>query len=444
MWPRLTHIKALSGNIPAFIGRVQSAHYYFTAYSSAPVGIAGIEKPHKKGLSPLQDCLRSLGQTRYVALPLNRIHVASERYMDTSHSSHGEQNYSASSIAEALQRLVGIVSEDQQIKQLVWSPTATYARDTPINVIRDVERKLEKWRNLHLHLIPELDTDTALNTMLIYKWQRIPMPPPPYTLTTRHSSIAAVHFNFYIARMKWALSLLGDNPEQNQPTADFYFYEALRHAASHVLRLAVVSGIEDPYLPCEALNIGVLPVLHIVGLCSPQPSWLEWIKNSCDRITQEGILKGHTFATNLDCLHAFEQRRHGASLSIADRYPSPAERIICQLVPETDGRHFISFFAAPVLGLDTQHEGLSMYRVISHARWECGHGETPCTPLVRVYDEENVLLEPFSTNWLYSTQALQEWSSWSQEKEFRMDRALQDHISGTRLLLAADEPTLVI
>ena len=359
--------------------------------------------------------------------------------MTTLHSGHREHGRSACTAVEAIQRLVGIVSEDQQIEQLVWSPIATYARDTPIDVIWHLEKKLDDWKTSHLHLIPELDTDTALNTLLVYRWQGMPMPPSPYTSTTRHSSVAAVHFNFYIARVKWALSLLGHDPQQTQLIAEFYFYEALRHAASLVSRLAVASELEDRYIPCEAVNIGILPVLHIIGLCSPQPSWLEWIKNSCDRITQEGVLKGHTFATNLNCLHMFEERMKGASLSIADYYPKPAERIICHLVPERSGRHFTSYFAIPLLGRDTNYEGLSTYRLIGNARWECGYGENPCTPVIKIYDEENVLSRSFSMDWLYSTQIVQDWVSWSEVKEFRMDRALQDHISGTRLLLAAND-----
>lgn len=428
----------MSGNIPAFIARIQSAHYYFAAHLSAYASVNGLENPYKKALGPLQDCLRSLRRTRYVILPLEQVHSSSEHGIETVISSYREHDSSSFTAVEALQSLVGIVSEDQEINQLIWSPTATYARHTPIDTIRNVERRLKEWKNVHIHLIPELDTDTALNTLLIYKWQKVPMPPPPYVSTTLHSSIAALHFNFYIARIKWALLLLGHDPEQNQPTAVFYFYEALRHAASHVSRLDIASGVGEKYIPCEALNIGVLPVLHIVGLCSPQPSWLEWIKNSCTSITQEGVLKGHTFATNLDCLHTFEERRHGASLSIADQYPDPAERIICEIVPETDGRHFISFYAAPSMELDTPHEGLSSYRVIGHARWKCGHGENPCTPTISFY-EEDVYVKPFSSNWLYGTEAVRDWVSWSQEKEFRINRALQDHISGTRLLLAAPE-----
>jgi hypothetical protein len=47
-------------------------------------------------------------------------------------------------------------------------------------------------------------------------------------------------------------------------------------------------------------------------------------------------------------------------------------------------------------------------------------------------------LESFSMDWLYNTQPALDWLSWSQEKEFDMKRALEDHISGTRLLLAAN------
>jgi hypothetical protein len=63
----------------------------------------------------------------------------------------------------------------------------------------------------------------------------------------------------------------------------------------------------------------------------------------------------------------------------------------------------------------------------------------PCTPVVNMYDEDSANLEIFSADWLYSTQVARDWYAWSQEKGFHMERALQDHISGTRMLLAADE-----
>jgi hypothetical protein len=377
----------------------------------------------------------------------------------------------------ALNRLVDLISEDHEMEELIWSPIAPYGRKTTAQTMYDFEKRLEQWQTTHLHLIPELDSDSALNALLVYRWSTFTMPPPPYTSTTRCKSLAAAHYNFYKARIRWALLLLGEDEQQNKLTADFYFYEALRHAASHISFLTAAAGgdgdeEDSHYIPCEALRVGLLPVLHIAGLCSPEPRWLEWIKDLSDKIVQEGVLKGHTFATNLACLHTFETNRHrrrhrhrrrsgrdypSSSLpisSVLEKYPEPAERIICQLIPEADGRHFTSFFATPEFSSevgngggaihdDWDHNGLNAYRVIGDARWRCGYGEGPCTPIYNMYDDDgsgdndNAMLQPFSVDWLYSTQPALKWLSWSQEKEFCMERALEDHISGTRLLLAS-------
>jgi hypothetical protein len=388
---------------------------------------------------PLRACLRSLGQTCYVTLPLKLIHATTEQNLDAFYTEPLDREYSSSIGLAALHSLVDLVSESCEIKELIWSPIAAYSRSTSAQVLEDFEQKLTKWRDDHLDDIPELQTDSALNALLVYKWSQFAMPPPPYTSTTRNKSLAAAHYNFYRARVRWALLLLGEDELRNKPVAEFYFYEALRHAASHEAFLTATDRDEDVYIPCEALKVGLLPVLHITGLCSPQPLWLEWIKNLSDRIIQEGVLKGHTFATNLDCLHKFETyRRGGDPSSVTERYPDPAERAICQLIPETDGRHFTSFFAIPLADHDPRNTGLGAYRVIGHARWRCGYGEGPCTPIFNMYGDDGANLPQFTMDWLYSTQPALDWLSWSQEKEFDMERALQDHINGTRLLLAAD------
>lgn len=367
------------------------------------------------------------------------IHVTNERHLDHNHFDSTGPERSSPTPLEALQSLIDMVSETYDIKELMWSSIAAYARATSAGALKAFERKLIHWRDNHLELIPELDTESTLQALLVYGWSQFAIPPPPYTATTRIKSLTAAHYNFYRGRIKWALILLEDDVLRNKPTADFYFYEALRHAASHAAFLNTTEDDEKVYIPCEALKVGLLPVLHIIGLCSPQPVWLEWIKNLSDHIVQEGVLKGHTFATSLDCLHKFEMYRSGSDDSKAvDHYPEPAERVICQLIPETDGRHFTAFFAAPSAEHNPRHAGLGAYRVIGNARWRCGYGEGPCTPVINMCDSDDANLERFSTEWLYSTQPALEWLSWSLKKEFHMDRALQDHISGTRLLLAAD------
>lgn len=399
--------------------------------------------PLNSSLQPLRDCLRSLGQTCYITLPLRTLHIATERHTENFRSETIDVDVSPSVVLATLQSLVNMVFSNHELKELVWSPIAVYARTMSAQLVKDFETKLVQWKEESLELIPELDTDSALSALLVYGWPKFALPPPPYPTTPRNKSLAAAHYNFYRGRMKWALVLLEDDVLQNKRMAEFYFYEALRHTASHAVLLNATDHEGENYIPCEALKTGILPLLHTIGLCSPRPLWLEWIKDLSDRIAQEGVLKGHTFATNLDCLHRFEMFASDVDCSTTlKNYPEPSERIICQLVPETDGRHFTSFFAAPSEAYDVRHTGLGAYRVIGHARWSCGYGEGPCTPVINRYDSNNSNLEPFSTGWLSSTQVALEWLSWSQEREFQIGRALRDHISGTRLLLTANNANI--
>lgn len=436
--------KSFSGNIPAFIGRTQAANYYFTTLVSARMSSDSVEGSRSRNLSPLRECLRSLSQTCYVTLPLRMIHVTSERHLDHDDFETLEPKGSLSNPLVALQSLLDMISERSEIEDLVWSPIATYARAISASAMKDFERKLIDWKDKHLELIPELDTESASDALLVYGWSQFAIPPPSYTATTRITSLAAAHYNFYRGRIRWALILLQDDVLRNKPMAEFFFYEALRHAASHAAFLTTTENDERTYIPCESLKTGLLPVLYIIGLCSPQPRWLEWIKDLSDQIVQEGVLKGHTFATSLECLHIFEMNRSGGDHStITDQYPEPAERIICQLIPETDGRHFTAFFAAPSPAHNIRHTGLGAYCVIGNARWRCGYGEAPCTPVIKMYDSEHNNLEQFSTEWLYSTQPALQWLSWSLKKDFHIERALEDHINGTRLLLATDSTIAV-
>ncbi|KAH7304414.1 hypothetical protein B0I35DRAFT_484464 [Stachybotrys elegans] len=88
------------------------------------------------------------------------------------------------------------------------------------------------------------------------------MPPPSYGSMTRYSSLAAAHYNFYKAPISWALLLLGDDEQRNKLMADFYLYEALRHAASHTFfNMVIIITIANT-------TLGAFPPLYHLLRCS--------------------------------------------------------------------------------------------------------------------------------------------------------------------------------
>jgi hypothetical protein len=93
-------------------------------------------------LPPLRDCLQSLGQTCYVTLPLNITHVTTGRGLDDSHFEKTGPERSFSPPLAALESLVNMLSQSWEIKELVWSPIAAYARTLSSRVLNDFEQRM--------------------------------------------------------------------------------------------------------------------------------------------------------------------------------------------------------------------------------------------------------------------------------------------------------------
>lgn len=386
----------------------------------------------KELTAPLETCLNSLRLTCHLAVPFPRLLAVFPTHDFIPRSSFVTHNLSTVNFPP-LRELLDLVCADAEIEELIWCPINAYTRHIQAAVIHRFQEQLCKWRSRHEHHLPELISNSALESLLRYKWERFPMPPPGYSSIMPSACLTAAHYSFYMARLHWSLCLLDENKEANQISAEFYFYEAMRFATTHANRAIKVKNSEDSYVPCEALNAGFLTLLHVTGLCSPRPSWLHWIGKLCTLIEQEGVLKGHTYATNLDCLRTFEMYSQSESPALMERFPDPANRVICQLIPEIDGRHYTSYFAHSTFDADTGSDRLTTYRILGHARWRCYFGEHACEPEVEIYDKKPITTESF-VDWLLCQQAALDWARRSKFADFDMDRALRDHINGSRLL----------
>jgi hypothetical protein len=338
-----------------------------------------------------------------------------------------------------LQGLVDLVYADADIEELIWRPLVAHNRTVPAADIHRFIKTLLEWRSRHVDILPELDSDPDFENMNKSGENQLEIPPPPYSSVGATASLVAAHFNFYTGRMKWALCLLDEDSAANQASANFYYHQALRFVSGHVRVRANLDEPGDHYIPCDALKSGYLPLLHIIGQCSHRPSWLQWVSKTCEHINQEGMLKGHTFSTNLACLQTFELFSSGASSTVSDAFPDPWDRVICQLIPEPTGNHFISYFAKPRANPPAQRCDLNGYEILGHARWECFFGVRPCNPQIELYASEDMAGSSFTKDWLLSRPVATEWTNWSAKRvAFDMDRALRDHIDGTVMLPQPD------
>ena len=341
-----------------------------------------------------------------------------------------------------LQELLAMTHNNEKIKQLIWDSAAAYKQLVSKDEIHGFQEQLLDWESRHTNLLPDLSVAIDTGEPFGNDWKTYPLPPKAYRTMSLDARLAAAHYNFYMARMKWALCILNEDPEDNERSAYSFFYKAMRLTVTQSEEPNDNNSLGDTqcpnsYSPPEALKIGFLPLLHITGLCSPQPSWLQWIRDTCALLQQEGVFKGHTFSTNLDCFHAFELHSKRNLPSTSDRYPAPASRVICHLIPEPDGRHFVSYFARARYSDDSSSDVPNKRSLLGHAWWRCYQGERPCNPELHMYGEEPCV--PDLWEWLSSRPGVAAWREWATHTEFDMQRALRDHINGARLLSSPED-----
>ncbi len=330
-----------------------------------------------------------------------------------------------------LQYLLDFVDGHPEVKHLIWDPLAMYERTVPSSMIMTFQEQLKSWTSANNDIFGQFDSQTLTSTQFDCDWQtidRLPIPPRPYPIVSSSLCLSAAVHSLYLARTNWALSLLDDRHENSgyHLSAYYYIYELMRSIATIIAEGEGVNDKGEGYLACETLGVGLLPMMHILGQCCPAPTWLRWIMEQLRRLGQEGLFNGEVFAKNLNALYTFEMSNHLDSSSILDHFPSPSSRVISVLLPEQDGQSYVAFYASA-------DQDMLQYHPLGHARWSNVRRGGTTKPDIEMYNEQRKLAAPFTRQWVLEQKPCLDWTAWSANIGFSLERALRDHISGSCL-----------
>lgn len=410
----------------------------------------------------IASCLHHLCRVWLITLPLFRpIASLGQATIPTSPNSTSNvmsnvisANVSSSIIplSVTLQYALDKVISDADMEDLIWTPSLMHGRQMAPSSIRYLQDRLREWLRDYSKQLPEqlVNPHSAIQSSQKFtdelKSDTLPIPSLPYRDFSDHSTClaAAALYNFYMGRTMWALCILSDDAaEANESLAYFYFYEALRLTVSQLDNAITTSATaadstqhtNHEYIPSEALKPGLLAMLHVIGQCSPRPSWLRWIIGLIRQIGQEGLVCGEALATSLSLLHTFEMYNNIDTLVTIPTFLAPTERVILVLIPEAGGRHYLCYYARPKpVGADVANDEPRIYEPVGHARWASSSAdEGRKKPEVNIYGADSVT-EPFTRDWLLKQPAACDWGTWSAGSDFDLDRAVHNHINGSRLL----------
>ncbi|KIW72680.1 hypothetical protein PV04_00858 [Phialophora macrospora] len=434
----LAYFECLFGNIPAAVGHTMDAAHSFLRMRSD-----GSQAWHQF-VPAIEFALRNLNTVCRVILPLPNLGVLDDlgqrlpafQNLTVLESSPNSPNPSTPSIG--LQCLLDFADMHPDVKNLIWDPLTMHERTVLPHRIITFQGQLNDWKLANSHIFPQFDAQILGGPNVEWSCDDIdmlPIPPRPYINVSSQLCLLAALHRFYVARTLWALSLLGghhDN-ERHYLAAYRHTYEVMRLVATVISNGEGVKNENSEYLACEALGIGLLPILHSLGQCCPGPTWLRWIMEQSSRLGQEGLFNGEIYAKNLNALHTFEMLSNLDSSSMLEHFPPPSSRVISVLLPGQDGQSHIGFYAGPESPGHRQGDALPRYHPLGHARWTDIRRGGTTRPAIEIYDEQRKLAQPFTRIWLLEQEVSLAWSAWSAEVGFSLDRALRDHISGSCL-----------
>ena len=427
--------KCFDGNVPATVRHIHMANHYFQAMlkNSQEAGRFRV---------PIESCLQDLDLVRRVTLPhLKEIKMLSPLHRPS--ESLGPLPSYSQAIPETpprvlLQQLLDLASTDIGIKQLLWCPVGSHLRVQPENKLLAFVEKFGEWKASNRILFHKLGLDEMLSHPVNFSFaalDKLPIPPPAHANLPQDYYLVLALYCFYQGRLRWALSIY--NPWNNNLELDAYYflYQLLRFVTTALDSPAAPSQ-EAPPLGCEALKIGLSPILFLAGHFCPKPTWLRWILSELHRVGREGVFNSRAFASSLEVLSTLEKRvtRYSGEVDI-EYFSSPAERIISVLFPDLNGQSYVTYYAHACddQQADDKVYEKELYTPLCIARWSSFSKDD--RPVVETCDD---VAMPFYSEWVLKQPLVQEWVKWLTVSEFDLNQTLHDHLNGSRLLLDRD------
>ncbi|KAL6694417.1 hypothetical protein J3F84DRAFT_395484 [Trichoderma pleuroticola] len=399
----MAYFESFASNITAACGHIRSANHYFEVYKGS------VSHPQTIGV-PALDCLdtalQGLSWTRFMAVPFPNKILSTRQALTCDEA--------CPTPSSPRQHLLNLLAESG-LEDLIWNLVPRYSKSMALTNLHWLKQKLRAWRNSNKSILLHLASDTADPGEETPEMHSFTIPPLLHKTTTPYDA-SAILCSFLFGRTFWLLSILegGKNTETYRHLAYLHFYETMQFAATKwEFKTALPSrnGSQNPAsLSCEDVENSTLPMLYIVGQCSPQPSWLLWIAQLMKHVGRQGLYNGLVYAASLETWHSFEVSNSLLMQDSLERYPDPALRTISVLIPDTVGSYFVTYYAKPagIDGLLMSNDGL-MYYLLGHTHISHRPADGQIEQDTHIYHQQGLGMELFTPDWLQSRAICLDW-----------------------------------
>jgi len=392
---------------------------------------------------PLIDCVNELIFNAQIVLPLPELGF--NKVIDL--VSINREFKTCASAAQELQQLLKFISAHREINQAIWTPLSNTEDDLNPQVLAEFQTDLLRWKteSKFTFLACRESTEPSYPDISTMEWSSIQaytFPPKPHNFPDMDSALAAVLFNCYMGRTMWMISRSSNDDEGCQLAAYWYAYHNLQ----------IVEGIwEDKddrrledrkYLPCNAVKIGLTPLLFLSAHFSYDSTWRQWIKGKLYSIGSEGLYNGEAYAASLESLNMFQShvdrnlplQSEQLQLGFGIASKPMSSSLVPIIIPDTKGQTFVTYYAR-ALGSKNPGERTPC-EIVGRARWSTTSEDTTTNLSIEFFSRSHAINQGLPDGCIYQQLAMhepiaQEWKLFSHRSGYESDTACSSVIGGT-------------
>ncbi|KAF2102987.1 hypothetical protein NA57DRAFT_71968 [Rhizodiscina lignyota] len=394
-----------------FAGNAAAAFRHFRA---AEQHLYNAENIHLQNREVLAMTAREIELVAQIILPLPEFQLSGSPGVMTPDYTSMPPSASA---AQERQQLYDLICSRGEMNRAIWTPLSDASTMVDIATIMDFQNDLRRWKESATHIFRNYDDSPHTTLQNGYSWSSfddLAIPPQPQKIDCMDAAMGAALYNCYMGRTMWMLCCATGEDESYEYSAYAYVYHNMRILES-VFRDKDQRKIEErPYLACNALKFGFIPLLYLGAQFCYSLSWRQWISAKLHAIGQEGLYNGNAFASTLENLSLFQshmERDRPRLYPQKGKSPlgSAHSRIVPILLPDTEGKTFVSYYIQPT-GTDhgTSHGMKLPPQAVGRASWERGSDDSPRNLTVDFYDHTSLINQNRTSSCVYYHLAMNE------------------------------------
>ncbi|KAF2670215.1 hypothetical protein BT63DRAFT_454397 [Microthyrium microscopicum] len=393
----LTYFECFAGNHTAAFQHLRTAQSH-------------LDEANLPGLlhsAALEACIGELGLVVQVVLPLPLIGFPLIKTLTAVDSVPAPCTFKgARNSSQDLAALIELLCSYKRINVGVWCFLSNTEETLDPYALAGFQASILYWRSQSGSTFDRCDENQHITKHT--DLEDLSIPPKAKSFRSLEAALGAAVFHCYMGRSDCLISTAMGGNEQREKSAQLHAYHILCIAEG--IQQELEKSLNDrSYLPCNAIKMGLIPLLFMASQFCYDASWVEFIIEKLGSLGQEGLYNGTHFARALQVLPLFQSQakklesKQSATAKPRTSPPSLRFNVVPMLFPGTEEDKAVAYYIRALKHnqVDRTQGRRNVVQVVGRVRWEKSTDGTSTTAAMDFFDPGHAINQGLNDRCMY-------------------------------------------